>query len=321
MVKMLLWLICLIALFFAIIYLNEIIARKRAAKRYPPPGKLVDVGTHRLHIYALGVGHPTVVMEAGLGEASLTYFNIQSEVARFNRACSYDRAGLGWSDPGPEPRTYGQIVKELHTLLHNAGEQGPYVLVGHSAGGFTARLFAQTYPNEVAGLVLVDPSDELDEEWNDLKHREKMVRALTVEAIPASIGLYRLLVRPFWKRMKPGAPAIMLDYAPFLVNANSIQASAQEMSHWPAPSLFRDAANSPIHLGSLPLVVITATKDSNEHWIARHNEMTKLSTRGRHMLADCGHHILHEQPTLVVNAIRDVVAQAKGAISEVTVEK
>ena len=319
MVNLFFWLLGLVVLFFAAVYLNEVVARKRAEKRYPTLGRLVTVGHHRLHIHSMGKGQPTVVLDAGLGESSFTWATIQSEVAKLSRVCSYDRAGQGWSDPASAPRTYPRIAEELHTLLINAGEKPPYVLVGHSAGGFTARLFAQMYPDEMAGLVLVDPSDEDDEEWNNIEAKRKMVRAMSVEIFPAAIGLYRLLGRPAWKRMKPGAPAIMLDYAPFLVSAKSIRATVQEMQNWPERRLFIRPTQAPHLLSALPLIVITATQDQDtinqgiDKWIAHHAALAKLSTKGKQVLANCGHHIPHEQPALVVNAIQEVVQQAREA--------
>lgn len=187
------------------------------------------------------------------------------------------------------------------------------------------RLFAQAYPNEVVGLILVDPSNEHDEEWNDPIYRQKMVQALRAERIPAAIGLYRLLARFAWTHIKPGAPAIMLNYAPFLVNPQSIQASAQEIENWPIPGCFSNWSTGGYPLGDLPLVVLTATKASTgvEHakvdkWIARHAELAKLSTRGKQVLVESGHHILHEQPTLVIHTIREMVIQARAMIAETT---
>src|SRR5215212_4988242 len=126
----------------------EAIAAAGDARRYPAPGQLVDVGGYRLHIQCVGAGSPTVVLDAGLSGSSLDWSLVQPELGRSTRVCAYDRAGMGWSDPGPQPRTPRQIADELHTLLTNAGIVEPYVLVGHSLAGKNVRLFALAHPDE-----------------------------------------------------------------------------------------------------------------------------------------------------------------------------
>jgi pimeloyl-ACP methyl ester carboxylesterase len=136
---------------------------------FPPPGKLVDVGGWRLHLNCTGearASQPTVILEAGSGDFSVEWSLVQPGVARFARVCSYDRAGDGWSELGPHPRTMHQIVYELHTLLDKAGVKPPLVLVGHSYGGLLVRLYASTYPAEVAGMVLVEGG--ADDPWRML---------------------------------------------------------------------------------------------------------------------------------------------------------
>src|SRR5438552_9801401 len=126
---------------------------------FPAPGKLVDVGGWRLHLNCTGdarPSQPTVILKAGKADFSVEWSLVQPGVAKFARVCSYDRAGDGWSDLGPHPRTFHQIVYELHTLLDKAGVKAPFVLVGHSYGGWLVRLYASTYPAEVAGMVLVE---------------------------------------------------------------------------------------------------------------------------------------------------------------------
>ena len=125
-----------------------------------PPGKLADLGGHRLHVNCTGKGSPTVVVENGLGDFSFDWILVQARVSRFTRICTYDRAGYAWSDPGPKPRTFAQLNLELHDALSKLGEKGPFVLVGHSYGGPVVRNFAATYPKEVAGMVLVDAAHE-----------------------------------------------------------------------------------------------------------------------------------------------------------------
>src|SRR5438309_5962518 len=137
----------------------QAIASAVDTSHYPAPGKLVDIGGYRLHINCTGTGSPTVILDAGLGGTSLDWSKVQPAVAGFTRVCSYDRAGYGWSDTGPGPRTSQQIVKELHLLLVHAQISGPYLLVGHSLGGLNMRLYAYRYPGEVAGMdLLASPS-------------------------------------------------------------------------------------------------------------------------------------------------------------------
>jgi pimeloyl-ACP methyl ester carboxylesterase len=128
--------------------------------RPKPPGKLIDLGGHQLHLLCTGTGSPTVVVETGLGDFSFDWTLVQHEVSRFTRICTYDRAGYAWSDPGPKPRTFAQINLELHDALQKLGERGPFVLVGHSYGGPVMMNYAAVYPQDAAGMVLVDSAFE-----------------------------------------------------------------------------------------------------------------------------------------------------------------
>ncbi len=152
--------VCILALVFVLLMLalviNQKIALARARARFPAPGMLVEVEGHLMHIHCLGSGSPTVVIDAGNGSFSAEWAPIQEALSQTARVCTYDRSGYGWSEPGPLPRSGAQVVSELHQLLQDAGEVGPYLLVGHSLGGVHARLFAAQYPKEVAGMVLID---------------------------------------------------------------------------------------------------------------------------------------------------------------------
>ena len=134
----------------------ESVSEAADLRAYPPPGQMVDVGGYRLHINCTGTGSPTVVIDAGWGDWSLSWGWVQREVAKTTQVCTYDRAGMGYSEAGPLPRTAEQFAKELHTLLEQANIARPYVLAGHSLGGLPVRVFAHDYPTEVAGVVLID---------------------------------------------------------------------------------------------------------------------------------------------------------------------
>jgi len=131
-------------------------ARDRHA--HPMPGQLVDIGGYRMHIHCTGQGTPTVILDSGLGDSYISWHKVQPQIAQFTHVCSYDRAGLGYSDSSPRHRASKDIAEELYTLLHNAGIPPPYILVGHSMGGYDVRLYASLYRNEVVGMVLVDAS-------------------------------------------------------------------------------------------------------------------------------------------------------------------
>jgi len=139
-------------------FLYENISEARDRRFHPMPGQLVDVGGYKMHIDCRGTGSPTVILESGLGDSYISWHKVQPRIAQFTRVCSYDRAGLGYSDASPRPRTSRDIAEELHTLLRNAGITGPLILVGHSMGGFDVRLFTSLYRNDVVGMVLVDSS-------------------------------------------------------------------------------------------------------------------------------------------------------------------
>jgi pimeloyl-ACP methyl ester carboxylesterase len=143
-----------------VVAFSACLALSETASQAEPPGKLVEVGGHRLHVNCSGKGRPTVVVENGLGDFSFDWILVQSRVSRFTRVCTYDRAGYAWSDPGPKPRTFAQLNLELHDALSKLGERGPFVLVGHSYGGPVIRSFAAHYSRDVAGVVLVDAAHE-----------------------------------------------------------------------------------------------------------------------------------------------------------------
>jgi len=313
--------------------ISQEIGSAREARRFPPPGRMVDVGGHRLHICCTGRGSPTVVMDSGFPGSSLSWTYVQPEVARFARACSYDRAGLGWSDSGPMPRTSRQIVEELHALLRNAQIEGPCVLVGHSFGTFTVRLYASTYPDEVVGIVLLDPIQPND--WLNMTEagKRKLMGAVWLArygAILARLGIARLvsllaqhgatglarstvslmtggtlaeagrMIAPLWKLPSELRPIV----AAFWTRPKFFGAIASQ-----AESLPRSAAEVAAtgNHGDLPLVVLSAS-DSDGSVLSAHEALAHLSSQGKHIVAsNSGHWIQLDQPELVVESIRDVV--------------
>jgi len=258
-----------------------------------PKANRVDVGGYHLYIHCLGTGRPTVLLEAGLGSPSEVWGLVQPAVARFTRVCAYDRAGVGGSDAGPRPRTSATIVAELHTLLNRAGITGPYVLVGHSLGGFHVRLYAGRYPREVVGMVLVDAS-----------HPDQIARELAV--LPPR----RPHESPFVTALRDS----LTSTRPEPTEGLDLRASAAQVR----------AVGS---LGARPLVVLTrgrlgdgfppdvpadVVRRDGQVWQDLQNRLARLSSDSTHVLArESGHFIQVQQPQLVIEAIRQVVRSAR----------
>jgi pimeloyl-ACP methyl ester carboxylesterase len=310
---------------------------RRDARKHPAPGKLVDLGTHRLHILDEGQGSPTIVLESGLMSTVLSWTETQRALVQSYRVVSYDRAGLGWSDPGPTPRTAERIVDELHSLLERAAIPAPYVLVGHSFGGLTMPLFAAQYPEQTAGMVLVDPV--VPAEWNppSQQDRKRIEIGSTVSrraALLCRIGLIRSVVFLFTSGAK--------KFAGSLVRLISREAPAESGSvsspwFWNLPASERNMAsifwvqekfcetiasqleNLPKsgaqiaeygNFCSKPVMIISAASTP----LKRREEHVAIAQRlpqGRHLLADQSTHwIMQDQPDLVLGAIREVAQSA-----------
>ena len=315
----------------------QAIETSRDRGRFPPPGRLVQVNAGRMHIHLSGEGTPTVVFESGMGASSLSWTLVQPRVAQFARAVSYDRAGHGWSDGTHEPRTARQIAQELHALLDTAGVPGPYVLVGHSFGGYVNMAFAHLYRDEVAGMVLVDSlhpaewENPTPEQWRLIKVG---LRYAWIAAWLAHLGFVRFCLT----KLARGSPRLGRT-APRAFGSDvaaAAQRIAGEIRKLPAPilplvrafwsqpknfiSLGRHVAALPTSaaqaaavrsLGSLPLVVISGDHHAAPH-IDWQRDLAQLSSHGRHLVVgDCGHWIHLDQPELVVRAIREVIITAR----------
>jgi pimeloyl-ACP methyl ester carboxylesterase len=305
-----------------------------------PPGRLVDIGTHRLHLHCAGEGSPTVVLDAALGASSLSWTLVQPAIARATRTCAYDRAGFGWSDAGPLPRTAGRVADELFTLLRRAEVPGPYVLVGHSFGGLVARLFTHRHRADVAGLVLIEPA--IPEEWANPSSEQRALisrgrRLCGYGQIAARSGLARVVAALV--RIGALAPARALVRA---ISRGGLQRADEGIlapiwklppetrrilgGMWAQPKFFEalgsqieticDSASEVMRLptsdlADLPLVLITSA-DAGTRRLDADAAMARMSRRGQHVLAPrSGHWVPLDAPDVVVDALVALVTRLR----------
>ncbi len=306
-----------------------------------PTGRLIDVGGFRLHIHCTGKGSPSIVLDAALGGSSLSWSLVQPELATLSRACSYDRAGFGWSDSGPMPRTAGRIADELRTLLERAGVPPPFLLVGHSFGGLVALIFAHRFRSETAGMVLVDPAHA--EDWVRPAPKEQVlidrgVRLCRYGAVTARVGLARVvaalvglgqltlarglvkvvsrgrlsrqdeaILAPIWKLPPEVRPAL----AQFWTKPRFFEALGSQIESIcvSAAEVLEATAGG---FGDLPLVTISST-NPGDYRLRQQDRMAALSTRGRHVMAsNSGHWVPLDQPKVVIDAVKDVLQATRG---------
>jgi pimeloyl-ACP methyl ester carboxylesterase len=310
----------------------QAIASALDASHYPAPGKLVDIGGYRLHINCTGTGSPTVILDAGLGGTSLDWSKVQPAVARFTRVCSYDRAGYGWSDTGPGPRTSQQIVKELHLLLVHAQVSGPYVLVGHSVGGLIMRLYAYRYPGEVAGMVLLDSTSE--HQFAQFGTHPAYFPPQAMSAAEKQYQLYRGAALFGVARLALQTGLFPLeDAAAYPAAVQPIHLAQAEQTRYfstqydefaalqeSAAQVRAARAASPSY-GHLPLIVLSQD-DSQDHsaqgkqmaatWDALQQDLASLSSNSQHSIAPhSGHYIQLDRPDRAIAAIQSVWQQAR----------
>ena len=308
--KLMIWLGGILAVLLILLlagWIYEPLAEAADAKAYPPPGQMVDVGGYRLHINCTGKGSPTVVIEAGWGDSSASWGWVQPEVAKTTRICTYDRAGMGWSEASPQPQTAREYAKELHTLLAKANEPGPYVLVGHSMGGYTVIVYAHDYPAEVAGLVLIDAQALPKSDVANPKPAPKP-GGPSLPSLMARIGLVRLLADPLGSIQNLPA-GDKQAYTAYAVAPRGVQTFTDEgmgMSEGGAQ------ARAVTTLGALPLIVLSRGKDQDADWAASQAGYLKLSTDSQQFFADhSGHRIMIEQPEAAIAAIVKMVEQLR----------
>ncbi len=294
-------------------------AKARLKVKYPPIGQMVDVGGYRLHIACQGAGSPTVILEAGAGGFDLHWTRVQPEVAKSARVCAYDRAGYGWSDRSPKPRTAAVMAEELATLLTRAEIAGPYVLVAHSLGGPIVRQFALAHRQDVVGMVLVDSAHE--QQFAHIpeairKSQSSATRPLRLMKVAAGAGLLAL---------KPSILALPLlgDAAP---PAQAVVASgSKHLATMLDEMVAAEGGMPPVTtLGDIPLVVIrhgrwdmpargavtpAVIEQYEASWVQLQRELAALSPRGKLVVAEQSGHDIHlEQPELVIDAIHEVRA-------------
>lgn len=281
-------------------------------------GRLVEVAPSlRLYLDCVGVGAPTVVIDAGAGAWSIHYRRIQDELAASTRVCTYDRAGLGKSDGSPAPRTSSAMADELHGLLHAAGEAGPFLLVGHSLGGYNVRIYQRRYAADVAGLVLLESAhpqqwERLPGAWDAVVAQLPAIRAYAAAVRNGKIGLEDV---PPWPETM--SLEVRAEYEAAMLDPTVYETTAAEFAN------ARDSAAQVPEggLGDLPLIVASETRSfeafrgtgldmerSRQVWGELQEELAALSPSSVHLLSEAGDHDLaRTDPEFAAAAIREAI--------------
>lgn len=296
------------------------------------PGKMVDVGGHRLHVNCSGNGSPVVVVETGLGDFSFDWALVQKRVAGFVRICTYDRAGYAWSDPGPKPRTFAQINLELRDALAKLGEKGPFVLVGHSYGGPVVRNFALTYPSETAGVVFVDAAFEgmrigigggktlrlgEDAKAQEIPQPRETMKDSDKPVIPADAATMQPQPLDAMYKVLPPAKQKMRLWAQSQFEIQDAEGSQMDWSsEYFAKWMASPQAGT---LGKIPVIVLTRAdggygNDADVSAAQMEKErkegqtkLAQLSGNSKQTVIKSGHNMNLEAPAEVASAIREMV--------------
>lgn len=295
----------------------------RDANNYPAPGELIEVGGHRLHLHCIGEGEPTLIIDAGAADWSLSWLTLQEDLSTLTRTCVYDRAGLGWSEAGEAPRTSDTLVRELHTLLANANIEPPYIFLGHSLGGYNARIYHEQYPDDLAGMILLESAHP--DQWNQLPEEveglvNEQVGLLNTMSLLSNFGIVRLIL-PEHTHHSEDFQGI---YRSHMATSGHMTASAYELGGG-IESATQVPDNS---LDDLPLVVVTAAKsfdafrdfvddfpfdESEEVWQALQLELAGLSTNSVHLISpDATHNIHFDDPEIVIEALEQMLSMLEG---------
>lgn len=299
-----------------VVYQN--ITTRRDKQRFQPPGRLVDAGGYRLHLLVMGDDKPgpTVILDAGMVSFSSNWAWVQPEIAKVARVVAYDRAGLGWSDPGPEPRDAAQSASELQIALQKAGITGPYIVVGHSYGGLTARAFADMCPDDVVGMVLVDASHP--DQWRHIpasKDGKRIAAAQGMARRLAGIGLFRVWDKEAETLAAGLPPQQYAEIKAFCMQPESLAVSSNALSVWDERT--RPQINHAGSLGNMPVFVLSVTEQAMYADVLTQlqAELSKLSTNSRHVTVQGATHeglvSQREYAQAVTDAILQVVEAAR----------
>jgi pimeloyl-ACP methyl ester carboxylesterase len=312
-----------LVLFLAIVgAIFQSVESSKDLRAHSPPGVLVEVNGHKMHLFCVGDGGPTVILESGLNDSWLSWYKVQPAIAKFTRVCSYDRAGVGWSEAQPEPPDSRNIALNLHSLLNNAKVKPPYVLVGHSIGGIHVRVYQNVYPNDVVGMILVDSShpDQMKRfpsqltKWIALQEVEfKLMKLAMPFGIPRLVGLCG------------DGPAEIRD-ALRTVECQTRWAQTQE-GESNAFDSSADEGRMTDSLGSMPLIVLSRDPDkrglpniiganvatqTDIAWGQMQEELSHLSTSGSRVVAKgATHYVQIDRPDLVFDAVHLAVDASK----------
>lgn len=299
-------------------------AARRRERRWSLPGQLIEVEGSRLHVIDKGQGAPTVVVIHGAGDSSYSWTHVLKELARHTRVITYDRPGMGSSEPGPGPDAV-RSVTELHTLLTRIGAPRPYVLVGHSLGGLIARLYAVRHPKQVAGMVMVDSSHE---SLRDHKGFRQVYAVLGIMLrffrVISPFGVVRFLgdvlrtlpmypERPFYQRQLSGEEYRQWT-ASFYRHCAGVGGGREFKAIFPfldeAARQMKAASEGP-QFGNLPMVVLS-NPGFGEWWVELHRELAGRSANSIHRISDHkGHSLQMPRPDLVIDAVSHVVEQVR----------
>jgi pimeloyl-ACP methyl ester carboxylesterase len=317
-----------LAAIIGLVVAAQLHAQTQLSQGYPPSGRLVDIGGRKLHLHCTGKGNPTVILMAGGGAFSIDWTLVQPRVAEKTRACSYDRAGLGWSDPGPADETVEQTIVDLHALLRAAREEGPYLLVGASIGGIFIEAYQRAYPEEVAGLVFTNSSNRIG---ISVKGKVGLIWDLSEDDVRSGFPLPPSVKRgpkptregePF-DRLPPDLQAVRLWLDVRLwERSDPAKAAPDSLLSWRKEFLKEfdetDAGKKP-PLGDLPVVVLSsgpaATESGRQTRDGAAALLDFLSSNTVHLTAmGSGHEIHLYQPAVVVQAALRAVSAARSHV-------